>query len=224
MLIHLIEDDPILARSLQINLELESHQVILSYTFQSAIEKQLAQKPEFIILDLGLPDASGFEYLKQLRSAQIQTPVIILSAQSDEDSIVKGLTLGAQDFVKKPYSFKELYARVLVNRIKTEKTAACSGLSYGSLKVDINRRVAIYKDQEIDLNRREFDILAYFLKNAELIVTRENLIQSLDKESEIFDRTIDSHISHIRKCFKTAQVDDIKITSVYGLGYRIEKI
>lgn len=223
MLIHLIEDDPILARSLQINLELEFHKVVLSHTCQSAIEKQTQQQPEFIILDLGLPDQSGFEYLQQLRASQIQTPVIILSAQSDEDSIIKGLSLGAQDFVKKPYSFKELYARVLVNRNKKEKATTLE-LKFEGLKLDFDRRVAIYKDQEIDLNRREFDILAYFIKNAELIVTRENLIQALDKESEIFDRTIDSHISHIRKCFKTAQVDDIKISSVYGLGYRIEKI
>ena len=221
MFIQIVEDDPILARALQVNLELESHKVVINANLEAA-KKQLGSSAlDFVILDLGLPDGSGFSYLEKIKSEFPNIPVIILSAQSDEDSVVKGLTLGANDFVKKPYSYKELSARMNVSMKKPQVKAAET--EFAGVKVYEQDRLVKYKDAVIDFNRREFDIFFYLIKNAERIVSRDSLLQFLDKEAEIFDRTIDSHISHLRKNLKKNNVDTLKISSVYGLGYRLEK-
>lgn len=225
MNIHIVEDDPVLSRTLQINLELEGYKVFISTHVNEALILQKQQQVQFVILDLGLPDRSGFEFLTALRNDHNSVPVIILSAQSDEDSVVKGLQLGANDFVKKPYSFKELHARMKVNAkthtqsIETKK----SGHFFADVSVDNEKRVVHHPGGMLELNRREFDIFSHLVQRAEMIISRESLIQILDKENEIFDRTIDSHVSHIRKSLKNAGITSIKISSVYGLGYRLEK-
>ncbi len=222
MNIHLIEDDPVLARSLQINLELDGHKVFLSTGVKDALIMQTSQSIQFIILDLGLIDGTGFDFLTQVREGGLDTPIIILSAQSDEDSVVKGLQLGANDFVKKPYSYKELSARM---QVALRKPALVSKqYTFGDLSVFLELRSVKYKNFNIDLNRKEFDILAHFVRHAEMIITRDALMTVLNNENDIFDRTIDSHISHIRKSFKQEGIEDIKISSVYGLGYRLEKV
>ena len=223
MFVHLIEDDPILAKTLVINLELEKHKVLTSASLQDAILQYSKNQFDAIILDLGLPDGSGFDFLQMVRKENNTVPVLILSAQSDEDSVVKGLVSGANDFVKKPYSFKELNARLNLITHKIKTLTHEEVLEYKNLKINKAKRVVIFLDKEIELNRREFDILAYFVQNSERIVTREMLLQHLDKDLEIFDRTIDSHISHIRKTFKKYDISDLLISSVYGLGYRFEE-
>ncbi len=221
MFIQIVEDDPILARALQVNLELESHKVVINSNLESANKQLLASTIDFVILDLGLPDGSGFSYLEKIKKDFSHLPVIILSAQSDEDSVVKGLMLGANDFVKKPYSYKELSARIQVIVKKPITKAAV--VEFAGVKVYEDDRLVKYDKTTIDFNRREFDIFFYLIKNAERIVSRDSLLQFLDKESEIFDRTIDSHISHLRKNLKKHEVSSLKISSVYGLGYRLEK-
>jgi DNA-binding response OmpR family regulator len=221
MFIQIVEDDPILARALQVNFELEGHRVVLNNTLESAKKQLYDASFDFVILDLGLPDGSGFSYLEKIKNDFSHVPVIILSAQSDEDSVVKGLTMGANDFVKKPYSYKELAARMQV--VLKKPMAKASMIEFAGVKVFELDRLVKFNDTVVDFNRREFDIFFYMLKNAERIVSRDSLLQFLDKESEIFDRTIDSHISHLRKNLKKYAVDTIKISSVYGLGYRLEK-
>ncbi len=225
MNIHIVEDDPVLARTLQINLELEGYKIFLSTNVDDALKLQKQHSIQFVILDLGLPGKSGFEFLTTIRAEKNFVPIIILSAQSDEDSVVKGLQLGANDFVKKPYSFKELHARMKVNTkshiqsIESKK----SGFSYADITVDSEKRVIHHSGGMLELNRREFDIFSHLVQRAEMIISRDSLIQILDKENEIFDRTIDSHVSHIRKSLKSHNINSIKISSVYGLGYRLEK-
>lgn len=221
MFVQIVEDDPILARALQVNLELESHKVVINPNLESANKQLVSSTIDFVILDLGLPDGSGFNYLEKVKKDFSNLPVIILSAQSDEDSVVKGLMLGANDFVKKPYSYKELSARMQV--IIKKPIAKAAVVEFAGVKVYEDDRLVKFNDTVIDFNRREFDIFFYLIKNAERIVSRDSLLQFLDKESEIFDRTIDSHISHLRKNLKKHDVGSLKISSVYGLGYRLEK-
>lgn len=223
MFIHLIEDDPILAKTLVINLELEKHRVLTSSSLQDAIAQYSKNQFDAVILDLGLPDGSGFDFLQLVRKENKTLPILILSAQSDEDSVVKGLVSGANDFVKKPYSFKELNARLNLIAHKVKAAINEKIFEYKNLKIDKDKRAVFFLEKEIELNRREFDILAYFVQNSERIITREMLLQHLDKDLEIFDRTIDSHISHIRKTFKKNDISDLVISSVYGLGYRFEE-
>lgn len=221
MNILLVEDDPVLARGLQINLESEKYQVSWANSLKTAFEKNKTEKIDLVILDLGLTDGSGFDFLTDLRSKGSTLPVIILTAQTDEDTVVEGLQRGANDYMKKPFSNRELIARM--RAILKEPHLRENNIRYGDLILAVDQRTIKYKDKIIDMNRREFDVLLCLIKKAETIVTRDMLMQSLDKEGEIFDRTIDSHVSHLRSRFKSHDVTEIKISSIYGLGYRLEK-
>lgn len=217
----LVEDDPALARGLQVNLEVEGYKVYWASTLRDAFEIEKKEKLSLVILDLGLTDGDGFDFLSKLRESSSRLPIIILSARSDEDTVVEGLQRGANDYMKKPFGHKELLARmkaVLKVPMNQEKT-----LRYGDLLLLLDQRSLKHKEQNIEVNRREFDILHLLVQRADAIVTRENLLQALDKDGEIFDRTIDSHISHLRSKLKSSGVLNIKISSVYGVGYRLEK-
>ena len=219
MNILLVEDDPGIGRGLSISLEAEGFQVTWAKDLYSASEK-FSEDHRLVILDLNLPDGNGLSFLRKMRKEHSSVPVIILTAQSDEDSVVEGLISGANDYVKKPFNHRELLARIRVGLRETQKLDP--ELKYGSLQVYLDVRKITSHDREIELNRREFDLLHYMITRAEAVMTREALLQRFDKDGEVFDRTIDSHVSHIRSRLKKANVDDVQITSIYGVGYRLE--
>lgn len=218
----LVEDDPILARGTQVNLELEGFQIIPARSVSEAVQQEMHQKLDLVLLDLGLPDQHGFEFLKKIRQKNSRLPIIILTAQTDEDSVVQGLQLGAQDYIRKPFGQRELLARIKSTLRQAQDVD--HQIRFDDLLLLIEQRVVKYQEITIELNRREFDILFYLTKNAEKIVSRESLLSCIDKEGELFDRTIDSHVSHLRNRLKKNGVIAIKINSVYGIGYRLEKV
>lgn len=222
MNILLVEDDPVLARGVQVSLEAAGYKIFRASNLREAFDINEKQKLALVVLDLGLSDGSGLDFLKKIRASKSRLPIIILSAQSDEDTVVEGLRLGANDYIKKPFGHKEFLARI--KTALKESSTAEDKVRYGDFLILLEQRLVKYKDQTIELNRREFDILLLLVQRAETIVTRESLIQSLDKEGEIFDRTIDSHISHLRSRFRTYGITAVKISSIYGVGYRLEKI
>jgi DNA-binding response OmpR family regulator len=209
----LVEDDPVLGRGLVVNLEAEGYQVHWCQDLKTAAS--------LIILDLNLPDGNGLSLLKSARAEGVKTPVIILTAQTDEDSVVEGLQSGANDYVRKPFGNKELLARV--KTVMRDPAPSTPQIRYGDLVVLPEKRKVLYGEKDVDLNRREFDILSYFIAHAEAVVTREALLQMLDKDREIYDRTIDSHVSHVRSRLKQSGGVSVHISSVYGVGYRLEK-
>jgi two-component system, OmpR family, response regulator len=217
----LVEDDPVLGRGLSVSLEIQGYHVHWARSLKEATQAREKVKPALILLDLGLPDGNGLDFLRTIRETDARTPVVILTAQSDEDSVVEGLQSGANDYVRKPFGNKELLAR-----LKTalhEPQAREHQIRYGDLMLLLDKRKVVYGEKEVELNRREFDILSYLVQHAEAVVTRESLLSSLDKDGEIFDRTVDSHISHLRTRLKQAGVSTLHISSVYGVGYRLEK-
>lgn len=218
----LVEDDPVLARGLQVTLEAEGYKIIWANSLKSAFEKNKNERLGLVILDLGLGDGSGFDFLNHLRSSGSRLPVIILTAQSDEDSLVDGLQRGANDYMKKPFSHRELLARI--RAVLREPLLRENQVRFGDLLLLLEQRSVRYQEAVVDLSRREFDILYLLVQKAETIVTREVLIQYIDKDGEIYDRTIDSHISHLRARFRARGISRIKISSIYGIGYRLEKV
>lgn len=221
MLILLVEDDPVIGRGLSVSLELEKYQVHWARDLRSAFKANEELKLDLVILDLGLPDGSGFEFLRQIRQNQSRLPVVILTAQTDEDTVVEGLQLGANDYVRKPFGQRELVARIKATL--RQPNAREAQLRFDDLLLLTENRKALFAGKEINLNRREFDILHYMVQHAEKVVTRDAILQHLNKDSEIFDRTIDSHVSHLRGKFKETEIDSLQISSVYGVGYRLEK-
>ena len=215
----LVEDDPILAKSVQLNLELESWTVVRAASLAEARAIEAAGPIDGVILDLGLPDGSGLGFLKSLREKESRIPVLVLTAQTDEESVVAGLELGANDYIRKPFSMRELMVRIKV--ALKEPTLREHQVRFGSLLILKEARVASIDNVPIELNRREFDILTFLADHGGQVVTRERLLTKMDVEGEVFDRTIDSHISHIRARLKKAGVSQIAISSVYGVGYRL---
>lgn len=216
-----VEDDPILGKGIHINLELESYQVRWVQNIRLAQSEFEKEKFDLAILDLGLPDGHGLDLCSWIRTKNQEIPVLILTAQTDEQTVVQGLLRGANDFVKKPFSQKELMARIknLVNPPwkNQEKDLV------PNLLVSAQAREVRYKDRLIDFNRREFDIFNYLLQRYDQVVRREDLVSFIDKDGDLYDRTVDSHISHIRTKLKKLEEKPLVISSVYGIGYRLEK-
>ena len=216
----LVEDDPVLGEGLVLSLTLEGYEVTWAKNFKDGLENFSVKSFHLVVLDIGLPDGLGTNLCREIRSQNREVPIIFLTAKSDEETVVHGLELGANDFVKKPFSHKELMARIRV--YFRERYVPATDIKINELMIRPDNRQVFHKDQELGLNRRQFDILSYFATRPDQIITREQLISHLDQGAAIFDRTVDSHLSQLRKILKTHQVNCIQIVPVYGVGYRLE--
>ncbi len=220
--IFLLEDDPVIGKAIQLQLELESYKVDWAQSLADARKKVSAGLcSDLYILDVNLPDGDGYEFCQWLRQQELKNPIIFLTARTDEESVVRGFEEGANDYIRKPFSQKELIARIK-NQL-SEKKPTLDLIRFAGLVLIKNQQVLKNGDSLISLNRREFEILTAFFEHPETIVTREQLIDRLASGEEIYDRTVDSHISHLRSKLQKNDVKGIKINSVYGQGYRLEK-
>ncbi len=212
----LVEDDAVIGRSLSISLSLEGYNITIATTLRQAKELLSNQVFDLVLLDVNLPDGNGLTFCAELRSQNGRLPIIMVTAVTDEPSVVKGLQFGANDYIRKPFGSQELLARIQ-NILGTKKK-----LCYRSLAIDIDERSVKMDGKSLALGRREFDILTILVRNAENIVSREHFLQELDKDGVLFDRTIDSHLSRLRSKLKKLSDDKFQITSVYGIGYKLE--
>lgn len=211
----LVEDDPILATGLSLSFELEGYGVIHSTNGKDALEKIEEHRFDLCVLDIGLPDISGLDLCKKIRALLPQTPIIFLTAQTDEDTVVRGLQLGANDFIKKPFSHKELLMRI---KVQLRNNSWSEQKIIHDLEIYPDRREIHFEAKSLPLNRRQYEILTYLLQNEGKIVEREKLISNDD----VSDRSVDSHISQLRKLLAKHRVNQIQINSIYGIGYRLE--
>jgi two-component system OmpR family response regulator len=217
----LIEDDPVLGKGVKLGLELEGYGVEWVRDLRSAKAANDAEKFELAILDLGLPDGNGLSFCSGLRAAGSRMPILILTAKTDEDTVVAGLTAGANDYIRKPFGSRELVARIK-NTLREPSTRE-DQVRFGDILILKAQRRVMFSEVEIDLNRREFDIFCFLVDHGGAVVSRAQILDHLDREGEILDRTLDSHLSHIRKKLRDAGVGSVKIAPVYGVGYRMEK-
>jgi two-component system OmpR family response regulator len=218
----LVEDDPVLGKTLKFALEKEAFEVHWVTCIRDAELLAADRIFDLAALDLNLPDGNGLGFAKWAAKNRPRMPVLMITASGDEDTVLAGFEAGAVDYVRKPFSNKELCARVKVV-LKGKNQQKFKSLHYGEITIQPEQRLAKVGEASLDLNRRQFQILAYFMANAESVVTRESLIATLDKGEEMIDRTIDSHISHLRNKLRKAGVAQVQISPVYGLGYRLEK-
>jgi two-component system, OmpR family, response regulator len=217
----LVEDDPGIGSGLKKSLEFEGYEVVWARDLRTAKRENEEHEFQLVLLDLGLPDGSGISFCTQIRETGSRLPIIILTAQTHEESVVAGLQAGANDYVRKPFGNRELLARI-ENVLREPKTRE-DQLRFVDLLVLRTQRKVMFNSSEIELTRREYDILVYLTENAEGVVTRERLMNHVDQDGQISDRTLDSHLSHVRSKLKKAGMESIKISPVYGIGYRLEK-
>lgn len=219
MKILLVEDDPVLGTALSMGLKLEKYEIDWVKSVSVALEKFSPGIYDLISLDIGLPDGSGIDLCKEIRKQDQNVPVIFLTAKTDEETLLRGLEIGGNDFVKKPFSQKELFARI---KVLLRRNPWQNEVSLGGLTIYPDRREIHFKDTPLDLNRKQYEILAFFLSHPDQIITREQLLAHLGQDGAVYDRTVDSHLSQTRKVLKAFNVETIQLSPVYGVGYRLE--
>lgn len=217
----LLEDDPALGKGLKMGLELEGYQVEWAPDLSTAARLESSQNIDLFILDWNLPDGTGVDFCTKIRTKNASVPILFLTARVSEESAIKAFASGANDFIRKPFGQGELFARV--KSALRETALREEQLKFGDLLILIESRKAYFDKREINLKRREFDILSYLVKRSGAVVSRDELINAIGRDGEIFDRTIDSHVSHLRARLKDARADGLQVLSVYGVGYRLEK-
>lgn len=215
----LVEDDPQISKSLKMNLSYAGYEVATAETVAEALEKAAESPYDVFLFDVNLPDGDGLELCHQVRARGKETPVLFLSARTDEETVVKAMNIGGEDYLRKPFGVEELKVRMA--KAMKRSAPARKIIEKGPVALDLGRRSATYAGKDLPLGRREFDILAVLMKKSGDVVTRENIIEQLEGSADLYDRTIDSHISHLRKKLKDIGGDGLQILSVYGVGYRL---
>ncbi len=225
-----VEDDPHISDLIDMYLRRDGHRVISVSRGQAGLEAVEREQPRLVILDIGLPgDMDGFEVCRRIRAASA-VPILVLTARDEEIDRVLGFELGADDYVTKPFSPRELAARVKAIIRRADGRPADSGavaavVEIGSVQVDLGRREARIHDaadgtaEVVALATREFDLLAYLARNRGLALTRRQLLDGVWGHGWYGDeRTVDVHVGQLRKKFG----DALDLRTVWGVGYRLD--
>ncbi len=220
MHILIAEDDPVLADGLSRSLRAAGYAVDAVSDGEQADSALAAQNFDLLILDLGLPRLPGLEVLRRLRARGTSLPVLILTAADSVDARVRGLDLGADDYMAKPFALSELEARV---RALTRRALGAnqSLLRHGPLVLDLAGRVASMNEHPLDLSARELGLLAILLQRAGRVVSKEQLVDHLcEWGEEVSNNAIEVYVHRLRK---KLEAGDIRIVTIRGLGYCLER-
>lgn len=217
----LVEDEEKLARFVELELSYEGYSVVKAHDGRKGYELAASGKFDLILLDIMLPELNGMEVLRRLRRAEISTPVIMLTARDTVTDKVAGLDLGADDYVTKPFAIEELLARIRSSLRKGVSQRKSDALTVGRVTLDILSHTVTVDDTPVELTKREFDLLHYLLKNKDIVVTREQLLDNVwDFDFDGGTNTVDVYIRFLRG--KLDEEFDMKlIHTVRGVGYVI---
>jgi DNA-binding response OmpR family regulator len=219
----IIEDEPDLIRGLKLNLSDEGFDVDWAVNGVEGLRKAVETAPDLIILDIMLPEMDGLEVCRKLRGKNIDIPVIMLTAKGEEIDKVVGLEIGADDYITKPFSIRELLARIKARLRYAEGHGkqVPELFSIGDIEIDFTRFKITRKGKELDLTSLEMDILRYFIVHRGEVVARNDLLDKIwGYEKYPTTRTIDNHILKLRKKIEEDPSHPRYILSVYGGGYR----
>lgn len=216
----IIEDDPQITKILKLNLKLSGFDTDNAMTIKDAWGKITTDHFDLLLMDIGLPDGSGLDLCQKVRESGNDVPIVFLSALTDEATVVKGIKNGADDYLRKPFGLEEL--KVRVNKFVRKLMPHMQTIKFGDLTIDPTKRVVTLMGEMLSLGRKELDILTLLARRAGDIVTRENILSTLYENADLYDRTVDSHMSHLRRKLREVSGQSLQISSVYGLGYRLE--
>ena len=223
----IVEDDPTVAQLIRLYLVRDGYDVLTAGDGEEGLRLAQEKDPSLVILDLSLPKMDGIEVCRRLRAGS-QVPIVMVTARVEEDDRLGGLDLGADDYVMKPFSPRELMARVRAVLRRTAREAAAasspgqSRLTAGGLVVDLDAHSATAGGKPLPLTPTEYRILIGFLRAAGRVLTRDQIIESVfGYDFEGLDRTVDTHISNLRKKVEAAGIEN-RIKTIYGSGYRFD--
>ena len=224
----IVEDEPGLLEGLQHNFQFEGYEVITAANGKDGLKSALKDKPDLVVLDLMLPEKSGFDVLKEFRERNAATPVLILTARNFEADIVKGFDLGADDYVTKPFSVAELLARVraLLKRapaVDEDGQQTPGTITFGDVAIDMQSREVKKGEETVALAFKEFELLKYLVLRRGKTVSREELLAEIwgvDPDSGVTTRTVDTHIANLRGKLGGGEVSPNFIATVHKVGYK----
>jgi DNA-binding response OmpR family regulator len=231
----IVEDEPSLQETLAYNLEKQGYKVRTTGDGRSALEAARQLKPDLIVLDVMLPELDGFEVCKILRK-EMTVPILMLTARDDEIDRVVGLEVGADDYLTKPFSMRELMARVKAQLRRTgmlrdemarlkapEANAPQEVLNLDNLKINLTRREVLLDDHVLALKPQEYDLLLFFAQHKGQMLSREFILERVWGWDYIGDsRTVDVHVRWLRQKIEKDAADPARIITVRGGGYRFE--
>lgn len=227
MKILVVDDELDLCEILQYNLETEGYEVMTANSAEEALELPMHEF-SLILLDVMMGEMSGFQMARKIKDnpATSQIPIIFITALDDEDNTVKGLNIGADDYIAKPLSMKEVKARVRAvlrrfNPLSQQREVTGSTICYGEIIVDLNTKTAKLDGEELALTKLEFELLSFFLRNPDKVFSREDLLaRCWPQDVYVLDRTVDVNITRLRK--KIGRYGK-QIKTRIGYGYCFEK-
>jgi DNA-binding response OmpR family regulator len=218
----IIEDEPDMVLGLKDNFEFEGYEVQTAADGAAGLERARAQKPDLVILDIMLPKLSGLEVCKTLRSEGFEAPIIMLTARGQEIDKVVGLELGADDYVTKPFSIRELLARVRAILRRTDGAKKrLSRYRFADLELDFETYRAKKGGEPLDMSPREFELLRYLIERKGETVSRDRLLEDVwGYESYPSTRTVDTHIAKLRAKIGDSGSEPRHILTIHGMGYK----
>jgi DNA-binding response OmpR family regulator len=218
-----VEDEPQMRAMLTDNLEFEGYRVTAVESGEQALIEFEARGFALLIVDIMLPGITGFEVCQRLRGRGVRVPIIVLTARTHESDRVRGLDLGADDYVSKPFSVRELLARVRA-QVRRDDWHSATGdeFTFGDVTVKIRQRLVLRRGRRIPLSAREFELLRYLLVHRNEVVSREQLLRDVWGYHEFsFTRTVDNYIAKLRLALESRPHDPRYIVTVHGSGYEL---
>jgi two-component system alkaline phosphatase synthesis response regulator PhoP len=219
----IVEDEPAMVAGLRDNFEYEDYEVISAEDGVAGLERALKDAPDLVVLDVMMPKMSGLDVCKQLRAKRPELPIIMLTARGQEVDKVVGLELGADDYVTKPFSIRELMARVkaVLRRRSVAQPGTVELYKFGDIAVNTRSHEVTRADQPVDLSSKEFALLAYFIAHRTETLSRDQLLEAVwGYEHYPSTRTVDTHIVHLRQKLEKNPEDPRFILTIHGTGYK----
>jgi DNA-binding response OmpR family regulator len=217
----IIEDEPNMVAGLRDNFEFEGYEVAAAYNGVEGLERALAGAPDLVLLDVMMPKMSGLDVCKQLKSKRPSLPIIMLTARGQEVDKVVGLELGADDYVTKPFSIRELLARVKAVLRRVPQGRNGNQVGFSDVVVDLKSCRVMRRGSAVDVSAREFELLKYFLAHSGEILSRDRLLSDVwgyDKFPTT--RTVDAHIVRLRQKLEPNPEQPQFFLTVHGMGYK----
>jgi two-component system OmpR family response regulator len=220
----IVEDDPNLLEALKYNVRKEGYDIVSAVDGVQALEIAGRDKPDLILLDVMLPKMSGFEVCRILRK-EMTVPILMLTARDDEVDKVVGLDLGADDYMTKPFSMRELLARIraMLRRVEIQAPTPVAPLKLGDIEIDASHHLITKAGQTLNLTPKEFDLLAFLAKNKSLVFSRDQLLEKVWGYDYSGDtRTVDVHVRWLREKIENNPDEPKRLVTVRGVGYKLE--
>jgi DNA-binding response OmpR family regulator len=217
----IVDDEPEMLRGLEDNLQFEGYQTVTAGDGKKGLALALSEAPDLILLDVMMPGMSGWDVCRELRRRGVDVPIIMLTARGEETDRVRGLELGADDYVTKPFSLRELLARVRAVLRRPGPRQKFEELAFGDVRVHPRGRRVTRAGREVRLTRKEYDLLVYLAVHQGDVVTRERLLDEVwGYERFPTTRTVDTHVLRLRRKLEADPDRPRFIHTVHGQGYR----